>query len=373
MEVTMKGNTDFLDLSGFLIENPRDWEDFLINFSQKLKMDGAIFQKFYKDSPKFSIFCANGINEKCCSGLKKMFEENLKLLNFFRNFPENKIIDENSKIEEFEDEFNYFFNKFYVNEGIQHILISGILNNESENLLLLGLRKSKKDSFSKREKEIIKNLSPYLKIAYNYSLKIEKQENYLEGLKKAIEFEGKGIIILDKNFNVLFLNKIAETILSTREGLEITKDGLEINDPVMSLHFKKSLKQIFNSEINGNEDFIFAIPKKDKGIPLVVQVVPLNDRFTIKETQRQVLIILYEPKYQPLPNPGFLSKVFQFTPKERNIAILLTKGMDLKEISRELKISLHTVRTHLKHIYSKTNTSRQAELMKLLLSLPNCF
>jgi DNA-binding CsgD family transcriptional regulator len=44
-------------------------------------------------------------------------------------------------------------------------------------------------------------------------------------------------------------------------------------------------------------------------------------------------------------------------------------GADLKEISEELSISLTTVRTHLQHVFDKTDTRRQAELVRLLLVL----
>jgi DNA-binding CsgD family transcriptional regulator len=44
-------------------------------------------------------------------------------------------------------------------------------------------------------------------------------------------------------------------------------------------------------------------------------------------------------------------------------------GADLNHISEELSISLPTVRTHLQHVFDKTDTHRQAELVRLLLVL----
>lgn len=42
---------------------------------------------------------------------------------------------------------------------------------------------------------------------------------------------------------------------------------------------------------------------------------------------------------------------------------------DPKQISDELSVSLATVRTHLQHVFDKTETHRQAELVRLLLVL----
>jgi DNA-binding CsgD family transcriptional regulator len=44
------------------------------------------------------------------------------------------------------------------------------------------------------------------------------------------------------------------------------------------------------------------------------------------------------------------------------------QGRSLDEASEELHVSISTVRTHLKRIFSKTGTSRQGELVKLLLT-----
>ena len=40
-----------------------------------------------------------------------------------------------------------------------------------------------------------------------------------------------------------------------------------------------------------------------------------------------------------------------------------------KELSEKLSVSLVTVRTHLQHVFDKTDTHRQAELVRLLLVL----
>jgi FixJ family two-component response regulator len=41
----------------------------------------------------------------------------------------------------------------------------------------------------------------------------------------------------------------------------------------------------------------------------------------------------------------------------------------LKPISADLALSMATVKTHLHHIFDKTDTHRQAELVRLLLTI----
>jgi DNA-binding CsgD family transcriptional regulator len=51
------------------------------------------------------------------------------------------------------------------------------------------------------------------------------------------------------------------------------------------------------------------------------------------------------------------------------VALHIARGADLKEISDESSVSITTVRKHLQHVYDKTDTHRQAELVRLLLTL----
>lgn len=65
----------------------------------------------------------------------------------------------------------------------------------------------------------------------------------------------------------------------------------------------------------------------------------------------------------------WLTESFHLTPREANVADLLASGSDPACIARTLGISLDTVRTHLKHVYRKTNTHSQCDVVRLMLAL----
>jgi DNA-binding CsgD family transcriptional regulator len=57
-------------------------------------------------------------------------------------------------------------------------------------------------------------------------------------------------------------------------------------------------------------------------------------------------------------------------PAEATLASVLTNGKGLKDAADELHISLNTAKTHLRRIFDKTGTKRQAELVRLVLLGP---
>lgn len=58
---------------------------------------------------------------------------------------------------------------------------------------------------------------------------------------------------------------------------------------------------------------------------------------------------------------------FGLTPTEARVASLLAQGSTLLQIARKLGVSRTTVAFHMRHIFQKTRTNRQAELVARLL------
>lgn len=69
-----------------------------------------------------------------------------------------------------------------------------------------------------------------------------------------------------------------------------------------------------------------------------------------------------------VPTPDDLRIAWGLTPAEARLATLMLKPMSLQETARHLGISLETARTHLKALFAKTQTNRQAELVLRLLA-----
>ena len=68
-----------------------------------------------------------------------------------------------------------------------------------------------------------------------------------------------------------------------------------------------------------------------------------------------------------------LQSHFGLAPAEARLALHLVAGETLRSAAVKLSISYETARTCLKHIFKKTETCRQAELVIVILTaLPGC-
>jgi DNA-binding CsgD family transcriptional regulator len=73
-----------------------------------------------------------------------------------------------------------------------------------------------------------------------------------------------------------------------------------------------------------------------------------------------------------VPSPlETVAKRHQLTPSELRVLLAIVEVGGAPEVAEALGVSETTVKTHLRHIFEKTGTSRQAELVKLIAGFAN--
>jgi DNA-binding NarL/FixJ family response regulator len=60
------------------------------------------------------------------------------------------------------------------------------------------------------------------------------------------------------------------------------------------------------------------------------------------------------------PDPAIANQVSELSPREREIAVLIARGLGKAEIGEELHRSGETIRTHVQRIHGKLRTSNMA-------------
>ncbi|WP_375402289.1 helix-turn-helix transcriptional regulator [uncultured Sphingomonas sp.] len=68
--------------------------------------------------------------------------------------------------------------------------------------------------------------------------------------------------------------------------------------------------------------------------------------------------------------PALYAQAFGLTPREAELAGALMAGHSVESAAAALAMSVATARIHLRRLFSKTDTTRQAELMRLLARMP---
>lgn len=90
------------------------------------------------------------------------------------------------------------------------------------------------------------------------------------------------------------------------------------------------------------------------------------ERRALVPDRAAALVTLLDPLAAPTPRSALWRAAFGLTAREADLAAELFSGRTLEEASGALGITINTIRVHLRQIFAKTHTSRQAELVHLL-------
>ena len=78
-------------------------------------------------------------------------------------------------------------------------------------------------------------------------------------------------------------------------------------------------------------------------------------------------VFITDPNAAAIPALALLREMFGLTAAEAALAAQISRGDGIQAAAERLSISGNTARTHLSRIFDKTGTSRQAELVRLLV------
>ncbi len=181
-----------------------------------------------------------------------------------------------------------------------------------------------------------------------------------------------GVIVVRHDGHVIFTNKSAGETLSSGDGLMICSNNkcrTSVSEGTKTL--LSLIGNAIDAEYDNAEDTAaMAIVRPSMKRPYSVFVSPLKfGDYEADENQYAVLFIS-DPEKQPVPSPDHIMKLYDLSRSQALIVQSLAMGLRIEEAALEAGVTVSTARTYLKKVFSKTQTSRQSELLKLVLASP---
>lgn len=219
--------------------------------------------------------------------------------------------------------------------------------------------------FGEDERRAAALLLPHLERALRIRDRLAPAAN-LAGLT-ALDHSGLAVMVITgPQRRIRFVSRAAERLLAGAPGLSIRRGCLNAVDPRTESRLAAAVaRALANAHgADGPPPPVVTLPRTGRS-PLVLSAAPMPERVAVNG-EPAVMVLLRDPEHS-VPQPGFLQEAFGLTPAEAGVAIALCQGMSPAEIAASFGVGLSTVRTHLKTVMLKTHTSRQAELVALLL------
>ena len=182
-----------------------------------------------------------------------------------------------------------------------------------------------------------------------------------------------GIVVLNAKARILFTNTFAANLLRTTSDLCADKGFLRARSIPHSRALSDALAHLVHSE--RPEPVGFSIARSNR-CPLSIalaRLAPLPGKTVPKPENVRIAAILSDPERNIRPSASLIRDLFQFTPVESSIAVLMMESVDTARIAEGRGISRDTIREHLKLMFPKVNAKNQIELLHILLHSPASF
>lgn len=233
-------------------------------------------------------------------------------------------------------------------------------------------------------KEIINELtelaiSPNLKPLVSTRLKqlewayliTAQREAYLREIADNLQL---GIFVIDEFRTEIWKNRYADKILTKGSILTLDPHNNKIScsNRRSAERLRNLVHQIFNTgNSNGtSHSCIFTITNELDSLEYLAALKPLKNLLSFNGASVPAAVLyLAQSQVRKVPDVKHFAGLWGMAPVQSRIAHQLIQGKRLDQIAADLGITTNTARSHLKQIFSKTQTQRQVEIIQLLEGL----
>lgn len=277
-----------------------------------------------------------------------------------------------------------FYTEFLQHHGHRH-LCTGVVFGQSapgQVPVVCSLHRGTQDGpFGEDTRTIHRLVVNHLSRAIGTSNRLRDGELRLAASLQAMDRLHGALLLLGHRGEVLYANAAASRLLVQSDGLGL-RSGNPLTDRLgwltaSTVGDKQLLEAEVASVLRSTPQDVrhfahgLTLQRPSNKDPLVVRMAPLSSQsdVTAELLNAGAIVFITDPSTRLTLDPALLSKLYGITPAECRVAEAVLEGDALQALASRLHISENTAHTHLKRLFEKTDTHRQAQLVRVLMGL----
>jgi DNA-binding CsgD family transcriptional regulator/PAS domain-containing protein len=238
---------------------------------------------------------------------------------------------------------------------------------------VLGALRHEQRLYTSDELDVLRVLLPHLRNA----LRVQRhtapalRDESGDAPADALDALAHGVLIVDADARIVFANRAAATQLAHATGLRSERDTLTASTPAATQQLRALVARAARPDARTGGAMLISRPPPDEPLQALVSPLGTHRGADLARGARAhtAMLIVIDPKSSRRGVETRLVALFGLTPAEARVACEVGKGLNPKDVAEALQVLPSTVRTHLHHVFAKTATRRQAELMRLIAQL----
>ncbi len=225
------------------------------------------------------------------------------------------------------------------------------------------------DGWRSPQVALIRGLLPHLRQFVRVRQALVRADAFDASATALLNNTRVGVIQLDRQGRVIEANDRARDLLRRGDGVSDPEGLLRATVPTEQDQLARLVARALPTA--GTPASGSMLLRRASLLPaFVVHVTPVGGlQLDFGARWVAALVLLVEPNYQPRLDPDLVARTLDLTPSESHIAVWLAEGRTVRDMAVTTGRTEGTVYWHLKRIYHKLSLSRQADLVRLVLSV----
>jgi len=223
-------------------------------------------------------------------------------------------------------------------------------------------------NYDDQHKALAATVIPHLQRALHIRRRFAEPEIAGRVALDVLDRSGTATVVVSREGRILYANREAEGLLQARVGITSINSRLATGHRATTDRMLTMIRGAVDTA-NGSGTSAggaLAIVREDR-LPLTLLIAPFRPgRGGVGAAAPAAIVFIRDPE-RPTAMTLALQGLFGLTPAEACIAGMLAGGKSVDDVAAQQRITLNTLRVHLKNIFAKTGTARQAQLVALIL------
>jgi DNA-binding CsgD family transcriptional regulator/PAS domain-containing protein len=269
---------------------------------------------------------------------------------------------------------SFFYTEWLEPQGFVDLLQASLVRSPTDFVRLFVLRKRDRGMGDSSMRERLQLIVPHIRRAALVGQMVDRAAVEAATFGNALDGIGAGLFFVDASGRIVHANTSGQGMLAQGVLARGTSGKLAPYDASAV----QGLDEIFGITESGDAD---AEPRSG-AIPLtardgehyIAHVLPLTSgsRRQAGASSEAVAAVFVKKAALDMPLPrDIIAKFYKLTPTELRVLFAIVQVGGVPDVAVSMGISPSTVKTHLRRLFAKTGTDRQADLVKLVAGYVN--
>jgi DNA-binding CsgD family transcriptional regulator len=227
-----------------------------------------------------------------------------------------------------------------------------------------AMRSREPGPFTEDEDDVLVRLTPHLSRAAQLHYRFLATELERAAAASVLDRVAHATLICDAEARVLIANAAARGLFDGKRGLRLVGGYLGASTASQSNRLLAAIRAVGQRE---RETAGLVLERGEDVFRVHLSRVSPDLRVDLPQRPDLVLISFSDPAADLTASTKVLGEMLQLTETEARVALGLARGKTLETIAEESRVSINTIKTHLASAFGKTGTSRQPDLVRLVL------